>query len=132
MVPTALIWRTDIEQYMILDDVVDSPDGISTYTDLTGVTFDRFTSTASHEFGHVLGLFDAYGYKEHFLTGDFWLPAAPVSSEVPVEDIMRSPWWNSPQYMPIDYEMMLYAWSSNSLQLYVDSVLGGTSQAFFH
>jgi hypothetical protein len=81
---------------------------------------------------HVLGLFDAYGYAEHFITGGFWLPEAPASNATQYS-VMRSVLRKPMEYNDIEYEMMLYAWSTNSLQLYTnDSILGDLSQAFYH
>ena len=90
------------------------------------------TDTAMHEFGHVLGLFDAYGYGGHmlyrqlfgvnlgFLAGfvEHFLPAAPAE-RAPYSSVMRSRW----EIFPTEIEMVLYAWSRGKLQLYTNSVL---------
>lgn len=83
---------------------------------------------AQHEFGHVLGLFDAYGYKGHLEGHPIWgflanwvdglLPEAPVD-RAPYNCIMRSGW----RVSPAEAEMLLYAWSRSKLQLYTDSAL---------
>jgi len=45
---------------------------------------------------------------------------------------MRSEWNVHYKYTDSAYEMLLYAWSTSSLQLYTDSILGSQSQAFYH
>lgn len=77
----------------------------------------------AHEFGHVLGLFDAYGY--------IWTPEAPIAKATE-HGIMRSDYDYLPEVSDTDIEMMLYAWFTNSLQGYVDGILAPESQAFFH
>jgi hypothetical protein len=84
---------------------------------------------AQHELGHVLGIFDAYGYGGHFkgkrLPGlsleklaDRLLPAAPYEL-TPRESIMRS----GGPVTPLEAEMILLAWSRGRLQLYTKSAL---------
>jgi hypothetical protein len=89
------------------------------------------TNTGAHEFGHILGLFDAYGYESHFILGGVVLPEAD-STINPKDGIMWSPWNTPPQFYDTEAEMLLYAWSRNALQLYTNSVLGSKSQAFFN
>ena len=88
-----------------------------------------FEDMAMHEFGHVLGLFDAYGYGVHgysILGMDFgwlaeWLlPEAPPD-RAPQDAVMRSSWMQV--IYPTDIEMLLYAWKNNRLQLYTKSAL---------
>jgi hypothetical protein len=88
---------------------------------------NSFEDDAMHEFGHVLGLFDAYGYgahAQHLLganmrwLGDWLLPEAPPE-RAPWDAIMRS---RSVIY-PTDIEMILWAWKDRRLQLYTESVL---------
>lgn len=87
---------------------------------------------AQHEFGHVLGLFDAYGYSGHLRHNSFLgislafladfidriLPEAPVEL-TPRSSIMRS----GSVVTPAEAEMLLYAWSRGKLQLYTKSIL---------
>ena len=126
------MWLTDV----IADDPAVKPNPYSTlpyYIDpTTKTTGDMFSNRAAHEFGHVLGLFDAYGYGQHFPLGGAVLPAVPITVEVPPNDVMRSEWNVHYKYTDSAYEMLLYAWSTSSLQLYTDSILGSQSQAFYH
>jgi hypothetical protein len=85
-----------------------------------------------HEFGHVLGLFDAYGYGSHFRgttflnisldpladLADRLLPEAPVE-RAPWSSVMRSGW----RVTATEAEMILLAWSRGRLQLYTESAL---------
>jgi len=84
---------------------------------------------AQHELGHVLGIFDAYGYGGHFKgkrvlgvslekLADRLLPAAPFEL-TPRESIMRS----GGPVTPLEAEMILLAWSRGRLQLYTKSAL---------
>ena len=84
---------------------------------------------AQHELGHVLGIFDAYGYGGHFKgkrvlgisledLANRLLPAAPFEL-TPRESIMRS----GGPVTPLEAEMILLAWSRGRLQLYTKSVL---------
>ena len=83
-----------------------------------------FERLAMHEFGHVLGLFDAYGYDEiggvdvRWLGGGF-LPEAPPD-RAPYGTIMRG---SGGEAAPTEIEMLLWAWKNNRLQLYTESVL---------
>jgi len=113
---------------MYLYDVRES--GIASYEN-SGTFGDMFSNVSAHEFGHVLGLFDAYGYGNRWKPLEVVLPTAQLSRASELS-VMRSPWWKHFEYNDIEYEMLLYAWSTNSLQLYVDSVLGSLSQAFYH
>ena len=87
--------------------------------------------TAAHEFGHVLGLFDAYSYKGHLgCLGELVFPEAR-QSRVPNNGIMRDPSW--PQSPPVirgkDIEMVLYAWHENKIQFYENTPFGKESPA---
>jgi RHS repeat-associated protein len=84
---------------------------------------DNVALVNAHEFGHVLGVFDAYGY--------IWTPEAP-KTKATKHGIMRSDYGYLPEVSDTDIEMMLYAWFTNSLQGYVDGKLAPESQAFFH
>jgi len=85
------------------------------------------TRVAMHEFGHILGLSDAYGYGQHFRRvipfldlgwlGDWLLPEAPPD-RAPEDGVMRGGW----DITPTDIEMLLWAWKNNRFQLYVKSI----------
>ena len=83
-----------------------------------------FEKTAMHEFGHVLGIFDAYGYRAHFARyglgdlADFLMPEAP-EDRAPVGCVMDSGW----NISSTEIEMILYAWSTGHLQLYTKNLL---------
>jgi RHS repeat-associated protein len=72
-------------------------------------TQEEFSNTVAHEFGHMLGLDDAYGKGDR--------PEAIVSTEVPSNDLMRSNWGN-PVVTDNDIEMLVLAWSTNEQQHY--------------
>ena len=114
MVPGCLLWRPTSS---LLTMYLRSNYPRTTY----------FERSAMHEFGHVLGLFDAYGYgAQHWRLGfiDFswlgeWLlPEAPLD-RAPNYTVMRSGW----QITPTEIEMLLWAWKNNRLQLYTKSAL---------
>lgn len=102
----------------------------------------NYTDLAMHEFGHVLGLFDAYGYGGHtqgksFLgvdisgLGDAALPEAPLYRAA-ANSVMRC----TGPVTSTEIEMLLWGWRNGNLQLYTDSILtivgAEESQAFFH
>ena len=129
MVPTTIGWSTS----KIPEIDFNFGWGLFSRTD-----FDNVANNAAHEFGHVLGIFDAYGYSSHWgaygfgWLADIWLPEARPS-RAPEYGVMRSPYnVKSAVFTGTEIEMLLYAWSRNELQLYEDSVLGSTSQAFFN
>lgn len=99
-------------------------------TAINGYVGDQFSNNAAHEFGHVLGLWDAYGYAEHWKPLGYVLPAAPAD-KASKNNVMRNPWWEQNDFEPIVYEMMLYAWSTDSLQVFSGNILGPTSNAFY-
>jgi len=114
MVPRCLIWRPDrcCNVYYRARDMY---------------RLDAYV--AQHELGHVLGIFDAYGYGGHFKgkralgvslekLANRLLPAAPYEL-TPRESIMRS----GGPVTPLEAEMILLAWSRGRLQLYTKSVL---------
>jgi hypothetical protein len=132
MVPETIIpgWSTSVKTHIYLDDIISDSTGNPYYVSAKNQG-DKFANSVSHEFGHVLGLFDAYGYAQHIGIFGFIFPEAPFS----VADeysVMRSELWHDMTYNSIEYEMLLYAWSRSELQLYVDSILGSPSQAFYH
>ena len=63
-------------------------------------TETEFSNTVAHEFGHMLGLYDAYGEGSR--------PEADIISEIPKNDIMRSH-WGSPTITGNDIEMVILA-----------------------
>lgn len=90
-----------------------------------------------HEFGHVLGLFDAYSYIGHFgeTLGTFINPEIPFT-RAGKNDIMRRTGYNS-VVSDNNIEMLLWAWKNNRLQTYAENALtkllgGEVSQAFYH
>jgi len=114
MVPRCLVWRPDrcCNVYYRARDMY---------------RLDSYV--AQHELGHVLGIFDAYGYGGHFKgkrvlgvslekLANRLLPAAPFEL-TPRESIMRS----GGPVTPLEAEMILLAWSRGRLQLYTKSVL---------
>ena len=80
---------------------------------------------AAHEFGHVLGLFDAYGYDNHF--AKYGAIGEWLGSLLPEATLDRAPsncMMRGGQYVSAtEAEMLLYAWKNNRLQLYMRSVL---------
>jgi len=88
-----------------------------------------FTYVAQHELGHVLGIFDAYGYGGHFRNkfilgisleniANRLLPEASFDL-TPRDSIMRS----GTNVTPVEARMILRAWQRGRLQLYARSVL---------
>ena len=92
---------------------------------------------ARHEFGHVVGNFDAYGYNQNDV-GKFFFKGlehnpdgSHVLDSVGEKNIMD--FFNpEAKVEAINVEMMLYAFSENRLQPFYTSIVGGTSQAFYH
>lgn len=86
------------------------------YKDYNGgkdYTEDEYGRTVAHEFGHILGLDDAYGGGSR--------PDAKVTIEVPDNgwlkgDIMR----NNGYVTPNDIEMVWEAWKTNMWQYFQD------------
>ena len=114
MVPGCVIWRP-ASPFLAINLRTQNPQ------------YRNFEYLAAHEFGHVLGLFDAYGYDDYsytFLGRDLsglfgrLLPEAPLD-RAPYRSIMRSGW----AVTATEIEMLLWAWKNNRLQLYTKSVL---------
>ena len=91
-----------------------------------------YAGTPAHEFGHAMGLNDAYSYGvfEYFggffgfvinLLADFAQPEAP-EYRAPWDAIMRGSWRGAAIY-DRDVEMVLWAWKHGKFQLYTESVL---------
>jgi hypothetical protein len=85
---------------------------------------NRVTHTAMHEFGHILGLFDAYK-NSPFTSAD------ADNNHADTYDVMRS---NPNQSVTdLDIEMVLYAFANNKLQTFGNgAVVGEVSQAYYH
>lgn len=114
--------------------------------------------TSEHEFGHVLGLFDAYGYARkpdptdgrYHYGGHPWpgfaLPPALIDGTMLLSNsvmVCNYCALNDNHTIhnhigsnccfartSLDYEMVLLAWRDNRLQLYTGSILGKRSKAF--
>jgi len=91
-----------------------------------------YAGTPAHEFGHALGLNDAYSYSGFYhsdnffglvvnLLFDFAQPEAP-DYRAPWDAIMRGSWRGAAIY-DRDVEMVLWAWKHGKFQLYTESVL---------
>ena len=94
--------------------------------------YDNVKNNGVHEFINVLDVFDAYCYSEHLgIFGKVLFPEARASRTAP-NGVMRSPNGIPQTVSDTEISMILYAWLLNGLQVYEDSVLGTTSQAFFH
>jgi hypothetical protein len=75
--------------------------------------------TATHEFGHVLGLFDAYGYEQHLGgLGEVLVTPAARIDRAPGDGVMRGTGNHDPVITATEIGMILQAWSRNKLQLY--------------
>jgi len=84
---------------------------------------DRLANLAAHEFGHVLGIFDAYGYP---LTRE----ARPERADA--YGVMRSALGYELNINDTEIKMMLYAFSRNRLQTYEYTAYSGeVSTVFF-
>ena len=129
MVPGAFLWRP-YSPVLAIFLAADYPQ----YTDFVGL--------AGHEFGHVLGLFDAYGYGSAFSylasvdlswLGDWLMPEAPLE-RASYDAIMRG--GGRGYVSPADASMLLWGWKNNRLQLYTKSKLtwlgAEVSPAFFN
>ena len=96
---------------------------------------DHTATLAAHEFGHVLGLFDAYGYREHWVrfglgrVADRLLPAAR-GERTESSGVMRCAWGQSPVISAREIEMMLRAFRTGRVQFYENCVLGRASRVF--
>lgn len=77
-------------------------------SDGTMRTPTQVSSTAAHEFGHVLGLGDAYGEDDR--------PSAAIADSG-TNGIMRNH-WNGINISDKDIQMLIYAWSNNEWQSY--------------
>lgn len=130
MVPGCIIWKP---RSPFLGMYIKTDDPVNDYW---------LDYSAMHEFGHVLGLFDAYGYGSHTRGvtilgidisdwGDKYLPSAPYD-RAPSNCVMRSGW----RISSTEIEMLLWGWKEQRLQLYTESILtrlgAVVSQAFFH
>ncbi len=123
-VPTASLWRPGIRQRMILNFGWDA----FGHQRCAAHWQENVVNLTAHEFGHVLGLFDAYGYRQHWQkvglgwAADVLLPAARPSLAAP-DGIMRSPYHKPAVVTGREIEMMLTAWKTGRLQLYENCIL---------
>lgn len=106
---------------------------------------------ARHEFSHVLGNFDAYGYNQNRV-GEFFFKGLehkyldnPGNKDNPhildsvsatnvmdfLRDDVNAEVEDKVKVEDINIEMMLFAFSENRLQSFYPSVVGGTSQALY-
>ena len=94
------------------------------YTDLRrGI--DGLANIVAHEFGHVVGLMDAYPELYNF-------KQEISKTRVDKDGIMRSQYDKTPVISSTEYEMMLYAWSTGGMQGYYGlELMASESQAFF-
>jgi len=115
MVPGCLLWRPD-STHLTMFLRSDTP------------LYRDYGRTAMHEFGHVLGLFDAYGYGSHRYTilgldvsglAERLLPEAPPD-RASWNSVMRG---GGGEVTSTEIEMLLWAWKNNRLQLYTESAL---------
>ena len=74
-------------------------------------SYEEYMRIAAHEFGHVLGICDAYAKGRR--------PAMIVSTEVPANDLMRTIGRNDALVTANDIEMMWQAYRENSWQYFV-------------
>jgi hypothetical protein len=82
-------------------------------------TGDSRRWTATHEFGHVLGLFDAYGYGQHLGgLGEALVTKEADPGKAPGDGVMRGTGYSDPAITANEIGMVLQAWSRNRLQLY--------------
>ena len=100
-------------------------------------SLSKLEEAARHEFGHVVGNFDAYGYNQNDV-GKFLFKGlehnpdgSHVLDSVSGNNIMDF-FDGKAAVEDINIEMMLYAFSENRLQPFYTSIVGGTSQAFYH
>lgn len=91
----------------------------------------QFRELTAHEFGHVIGLGDAY-------KGDSSIPYIIIGEPIEPDDVnlysnslMRYQWGDDIEYKILanDVEMILFAWKTNKMQLYNKNRL---SQAFYY
>jgi len=82
---------------------------------------DSVSRLAQHEFGHVLGLFDAYANTP--------LTWKASSDKYENNDVMMST--SNPAVYSYNIAMMLYAFKNNKLQTYGNSTYGRTSEVYF-
>lgn len=86
---------------------------IVVYIPHPNVLLSRFINIVAHEFGHALGINDAYSKGLAF--------NPDVTDEVPDEDLMRRVTYSTPYTIitPNDIEMAWEAWKKNSMQNFV-------------
>ena len=102
------------------DTIGDDPSIVlgNNYSGKSHISADQFGRAAAHEFGHAMGIGDAYG------DDDKNRESAKITSEVPSDDIMRGS-ANGRVISSNDIEMILEAWSTGERQDFDDSEYGG-------
>ena len=97
-----------------------------THTTQNGDIVDSVSNVVAHEFGHLLGIMDAYAE---------WYNGKQDASGARADQdgIMRSPYYKTPVFSNTEFEMILYAWSTGIMQGYYEGgeLLACESQAFF-
>jgi RHS repeat-associated protein len=87
--------------------------------------WDYISNLVMHEFGHTLGLMDAYGA--------FYQPQAPASRVSKDTDTVMWNHYHAGSFpKDIEIEMLLYAWTRNKMQGFSQGPLGEDSQAFYN
>ena len=147
MAMKSVIWSRNAQVKIDMGDTFTSganPTKGIYYSKSTGI----YTSTpnlahlgnvAKHEFGHVMGLWDAYSYDSHWSWfpiigepfGD-WLVRDATSVTKTRDTVM----YNNTNVSALEIEMILWAWQRDKLQTYCGGALGEVTgeitQALFH
>jgi hypothetical protein len=117
-VPGSLIWDTWLTATMYLNI------GDERYWNNLGNPTSRVANIAAHEFGHVLGIFDAYGYVPN--------PIEARDSRALSDGVMRSVLQYDPIVRDTEIKMMLYAWKTGIMQTYEQTWFPGVESVVFY
>jgi hypothetical protein len=126
LVPTTIFWNRSTGPqiwFNLVSEYANSQNNLGYVNTETQEFVDPITHTAMHEFGHVLGLFDAYDDVPYA-----WIDALPNRANP--DDVM----FNLNDQIVYDYNvaMMLHAFRDNSLQNYGNkALLGVESEVYF-